>query len=269
MVLPACLVSSSETIQLFDRQGDVALRLVGHTRGVNAVSWSPDASLLASASWDGTVRLWDGSGRCLRVIEGFSDAVESVDFSPAGDLIAASRDRTIRRLDPEGPGGKPDGAPVVLATLDCAPSRAAVSPDGRLLAIATEDHYAVLLDRTTGAQRNVPHPGTVYGVAWSRDGRLATACEDGAARVFDRDGEPLHQSAASAMRAVQVAWHPDGVHLTVGLREGKARVLDADLSPVLTIENGKEVTMLAWAPEGDMLAVGSGKGDLAFWHVLP
>jgi len=255
-------MSSSETIQIFDRQGEVALRLAGHTRGVNAVAWSPDARLLASASWDGTVRLWDGSGQCLRVIEGFEDSVESVDFAPNGDLWVASRDRSIRRVVPAS-----DDAPIVLATLDCAPSRAAVSPEGGLLAVATEEDYAVLLDPETGARRDVPHPGTVYGVAWSRDGRLATSCEDGVARVFDQEGRPLGQSESSPMRAVQVAWHPDGVHLAVGLREGEARVLDAEMSVVLSIENGKEVTLLAWAPKGDMLAVGSGRGDLSFWEV--
>ena len=242
------------------------MRFEGHTRGVNAVSWAPDGSLLASASWDGTVRLWNGAGECVRTLDGFDDSVESVEFTPGSDLIVSSRDRIVCRI------GEPAGAAEqrTLATLECAPSRATASPDGRSIALATEGDYAVLLDLETGGKKDLAHPGTVYGVAWSKDGRLATVCEDGAARVFDATGRKIRESEASAARAVQVAWHPDDVHLAVGLREaGAARVLDADLRCVLAVENGKEVTVLAWTPDGDMLTIGSGRGALTFCNVFP
>jgi WD40 repeat protein len=33
--------------------------LIGHTRGVRALAVAPDGSWLASASWDGEIRIWD------------------------------------------------------------------------------------------------------------------------------------------------------------------------------------------------------------------
>jgi WD40 repeat protein len=265
-VLPVCFAATPATVQLIDRDGDVVLRLEGHTRGVNALSWAPDGSLLASASWDHTVRLWNGSGECVRVLDGFGDSVESVEFGQDGDLLVASRDRTVRRIvDAAG-----DAVSRTVATLDCAPSRATASPDGRIIAVATEGDYAAWIDARSGERRDLAHPGTVYGVAWSRDGRLATACEDGAVRVFDGDGREVARSEASAGRAVQVAWHPDGTHLGVGLRTGgAARVFDGAMQPVLEVANGKEVTVLAWTPSGDRLAIGSGRGELSICRVLP
>ena len=265
-MLPVCFAASPGTVQLIDRDGDVVMRLDGHTRGVNAVAWTSDGSLLASASWDQTIRLWNGAGECVRILDGFDDSVESVEFAPRGDLLVASRDRTVSRIaDPSGAAQR-----RTLAILDCAPSRASLSPDGRTVAVATEGDSAVLLDAQSGERRDLAHPGTVYGLAWSPDGRLATACEDGAARVFDAAGREIGQSEASPARAVQVAWHPDGVHLAVGLRaSGTVRLLGPDLHPALELVNGKEVTVLAFAPQGDLLAVGSGRGDLTLFQLLP
>jgi WD40 repeat protein len=38
-----------------------------HTDIIGYIAWSPDGRMLASPSWDNTIRLWDpDTGKCLR-----------------------------------------------------------------------------------------------------------------------------------------------------------------------------------------------------------
>ncbi len=58
--------------------------LLGHRAGVNAVVFSTDGKLIATASDDHTVKLWKPDGTFLRTLEGHSDEIWGVAISPKG-----------------------------------------------------------------------------------------------------------------------------------------------------------------------------------------
>ena len=64
--------------------------IVEGKRATLSFSFSPDRTMIASSSYDNTIKLWNLEGRVLKTFEGNGYLVTSVAFSPDGTMIASS-----------------------------------------------------------------------------------------------------------------------------------------------------------------------------------
>lgn len=65
--------------------------LKGHSNYIFCLQFGPTGGMLASGSFDESIRLWDvRSGRCLKAIAAHADPVTGVSFGPDGSLLVSS-----------------------------------------------------------------------------------------------------------------------------------------------------------------------------------
>ena len=156
-----------------------------HTGGVSSVSFSRDGMLLASGSWDGTVKLWDLATRqSITTLDEHTGGVSSVSFSRDGMLLASgSWDGTVKLWDL--------ATRQSITTLDehtGGVSSVSFSRDGMLLASGSWDGTVKLWDLATRQSITTldEHTGGVSSVSFSRDGMLlASGSWDGTVKLWD------------------------------------------------------------------------------------
>ncbi|CAB1349618.1 unnamed protein product [Coregonus sp. 'balchen'] len=92
-------------------------RLTGHSALVNEVLFSPDTRLLASASFDKSIKIWDGrTGKYLQSLRGHVAAVYQVAWSADSRLmVSGSSDSTLKVFAVDW---SPDGQRVVSGGKD-------------------------------------------------------------------------------------------------------------------------------------------------------
>jgi len=278
--------------------------LRGHGDNVMSASFSPDGSLIATTSDDGSARLWRIDGTLLVALEGHTDQVPVARFSPDGQqIVTASWDGTAKLWRTDGtllttleghlfqvqeamfsPDGKqiltaswdgtarlwtPDGTVVTSLEGHGGPLLAAAfSPDGTQILTASFEGMAWLWQVDGTPVRTLEgHTGAIWSVAFSQDRAwIATASEDGTVRLWRRDGTPVAVLAGHEDAVNRVAFSPDSTHLVTASSDGTAKLWRSDGALLATLAGHEGLVLWAgFSPDGAYIVTTGRDGTARLW----
>lgn len=177
-------------------------------RNLDSVTFAPDGSVLVAISSYGTettIKLWDAATGKEKSFKGAKDFRGGIAFMPDGKMLTVARgkaeDSLIQLWDLD--------ASKVERTVKLAHSsipRMAVSPDGKVLAVATGDKVIRLIDWKSGQPRPPleGHSDFIGALAFSADGAvLASAGVDKTIKLWD---------VAASKEKATLTGHTDGIN---------------------------------------------------------
>jgi TolB protein len=184
-------------------------------------AWSPDGQQIAFESdRDGNAEIYvmDIGGRQVRRLTDNPGHDGSPAWSPDGRRIAFMSERNNRAGFDIYSLNAADGSDLRRHTDDLTNWAPQYSPDGRALAIQTNNHV-VIIDLESGEKRQLTQ-GNSNGMApaWSPDGqRLAfVSTRSGPAEIFTMRPDGTEQAKLVSMATggvIDPRWSPDGAHI--------------------------------------------------------
>ena len=245
--------------RLWDANTGAAIAtLRGHRGRVVDVAFARGA--IYTASEDGTVARWDAA-------TGGPRSVHATHPAPLAALVATADGARLASASTDGTVIVADAAGTRTIAAQMVVERLALAPDGATLAIAGGNDvqlFAAATGRRIAGLRG--HAGAVTGIAFTGDGaRVATASEDGNARIWDAGTGQLLALLPSLDALKWIAFAPDGGKVALGGGAGAA-VWDARNDVLIRpFALGEEVVSLAFDAAGKQLVACGMQGRVRSW----
>lgn len=268
---PAFVTAAEDgTLQFWQADGQRQRVIAAHTDKVWAVDFSPDGMTIASASWDGTVKLWNHQGELLQTFVHHDqnnpvyNRLLSVAFSPDGQTIVAGDWRGTLR------GWRRDGTSVMnLREHRSAVVKLVFSPDGQSFMSGSWDG-AIRFWNAQGVVTHTlanAHPSGTLDLALSADGRtIVSGGEDEMARVWQLNPSFLTRLRGHGASVWDVAIMPNGYTIVSASTDGTVKQWSREglLTRTWAADRG-QVWAIATHPRQNHFVAAYDDGSLMLW----
>lgn len=232
---------------------------IGHDFRASGLDFNKDGSMLASGSWDNTIKIWDlKTGQVNRTLIGHTDFVYSVDFSHDGKILASgSRDRTVKLW----PLNRPDAPMTIQTTAEI--QTVQFFPDGTRVAGAGADGVIRLWNTQSGKGETIPttHSNYVYSFEISPDGKMLASGSVAEIKLWDFQTRKEQTLQWCSNRVDPVIFSPDSKMLAAGCFDGTVLLWNLETGEKQTIQmHDRSMSSLQFSGDGTTLGSAGGEG---------
>ncbi|KAG0376359.1 hypothetical protein BGX24_007872 [Mortierella sp. AD032] len=266
--LDGTLVASASTNVVNVRSKATHIPLIGHTRNVNCIAFSPDHRLIASGSSDQTTRVWSAySGACAIVLQGHEGAVTSVAFSSAGhQIVTGSKDGMVRLWDTTtGEALKIFGRRVRVDNLSVA-----FSSNDKWIASGGEDGVVRLWHADSRDENSIDlegHKYSVNSIVFSPDNKyIVSGDDDGTVIIWNMDTKVTERVIHHGGAVRCLTYSPTGENIASGGDDQYVRIWNAATGAIdSTLDHSNSVHSLCYSMDGMRLWTGSTDSKAYAW----
>jgi WD40 repeat protein len=258
-------------IRLYDRRSQKETFSFNVPGGMNfdIATFSPDDKYIATDDADNSVVLWDLSSQQQRYkLPGSGRGVLWLTFSADQRALAAVfLGGTFRVWDLSS------GKPKFEGNSRLEKPSVTFSPDGKHLAVATDQNVTEILDAETGKSlRSFSFPkGLLSLIFFSPDGSklFATTVEGLLYSLNIRDGQLLNINESHSNEVTSFSFSPDGKRLATGSMDRTVKIWDVYSGRRLQtiLGHGGWVNSVHWSASGRYLLSGDSDGVVKMWDM--